>query len=100
MVRVGDDFYDEDFLSDNEIVELEDGDYAPMDDCVMIGDDWYLTDDDRICRPEDSDDYYLTEDCWQCEESGNWYTDATPSVEMDGSLYHPDHAPEQTTEEE
>jgi hypothetical protein len=100
MVRVGDDFYDEDFLSDNEIVELENGDYAHMDDCVMIGDEWYLTDDDRICRPEDSDDYWLTEDCWQCEESGCWYTDDTDYVEVDGNKYHPDHAPEQTTEEE
>jgi hypothetical protein len=100
VARVGHESYDVDYLSDNNIVELEDGDYAEMDDCVMIGDDWYLTDDDRICRPEDSDDYYLTEDCWQCEESGNWYTDDTASVEMDGSLYHPDNAPAQETEEE
>ena len=99
MVRVGDEFYDEDFLSDNGIVALEDGDYAQMDDCVLINDDWYLTDDDRICRPEDSDDYCLTEDCWQCEESGNWYTDDTACVEIEGCTYHPDHAPEQETTE-
>ena len=99
MVRVGDEFYDEDFLSDNGIVALEDGDYADMDDCVLINDDWYLTDDDRICRPEDSDDYCLTEDCWMCAESGNWYTDDTEYVEIDGCLYHPDHAPEQETTE-
>jgi hypothetical protein len=100
VVHVGDEVYDEDYLSDNGIVALEDGDYAQMDDCVLINDDWYLTDDDRICRPEDSDDYCLTEDCWQCEESGNWYTDDTASVEIAGCLYHPDNAPEQETTEE
>jgi hypothetical protein len=31
--------------------------------------------------------------CWQCEESGNWYTDSVDYVEVDGSKYHPDHAP-------
>jgi hypothetical protein len=98
-VEVNGEYYDEDYLSDNSIVALEDGDYAEMDDCVMVGDDWYLMDDERICRPEDSDDYWLTEDCWLCEESNNWYTDDTESVEIDGCLYHPDHAPEQTTEE-
>ena len=100
VARVGHESYDVDYLSDNNIVELYDGDYAEMDDCVMIGDDWYLTDDDRICRPEDSDDYWLIEDCWQCEESGNWYTDDTAYVEVDGNKYHPDNAPEQETEEE
>jgi len=100
MARVGDEFYDTEYLSDNGIVELENGDYADMDDCVFINDEWYLCDDERICHPEDSDDACLTEDCWLCEESNNWYTDDTASVEIDGSLYHPDHAPEQETEEE
>jgi hypothetical protein len=99
-VEVNGEFYDEDYLPDNNIVRLEDGDYAEMDDCVMINNDWYLTDDPRICRPEDNDDYWLTDDCWQCEESGGWYTHAIEFVEVDGKLYHPDNAPEQETTDE
>ena len=100
VVRVGDDFYDEDYLSDNEIVELENGDYASMDDCVLINDDWYLTDDERVVYCEDVEDYCLTEDCWQCGASGNWYTDDTAAViDAGGNMYHPDHAPEQETTE-
>jgi len=99
VVHVGDEVYDESYLSDNGIVELENGEYEDVDNCVSINDEWYHFDDERICRPEDSDDYHLTEDCWLCEESNNWYTDATASVEIDGCLYHPDHAPEQETTE-
>jgi hypothetical protein len=101
MVRVGDDFYDEDYIGDNGIVRLEDGDYAPMDDCVLINDDWYLTDDERVVYCEDVEEYCLEEDgCWQCEESGNWYTDETAAViDAGGNMYHPDHAPEQETTE-
>lgn len=100
MVRVGDELFDEIYLGDNDIVSLENGDYAHIDNCVEINGDWYVLEDERICQPEDSDDYCLTEDCWLCEESSNWYTDDTEYVEVDGNKYHPDHAPEQTTEEE
>jgi len=99
MVEVNGEYYHDDYLSDNGIVRLENGDYEEMDNCVSINDEWYHCDDERICRPEDRDDYCLIEDCWLCEESNNWYTDDTACVEVDGSLYHPDHAPEQTTEE-
>jgi hypothetical protein len=99
MVRVGDDFYDGDFLSDNGIVELENGDYAPMDDCVCVNDEWYETDDNRLCYAEDIEEYALKDDCWQCAESGNWYNDEDMQVEVDDKLYHTDHAPEQETTE-
>ena len=101
MVRVGDEFYDEDYLSDNGIVALENGDYAPMDDCVLIDDDWYLCDDERVVRCEDDDEYHLEDDgCWQCGASGNWYTEDTLAVvDAGGNMYHPDHAPEQETTE-
>ena len=100
VVHVGDEVYDEYYLGDNEIVRLENGDYASMDDCVCINDEWYDLDDSRVVRCEDDDEYRLAgDDCWQCEESLNWYTDDTKSVEVDGKLYHPEYAPEQTTEE-
>jgi hypothetical protein len=91
--------YDVDYLDDNEIVELNNGEYAPLDEAVEINGDWYHVEDDRICRTEDTDEFLLVDDgCWQCEESGNWYTDSIDFVEVEGCKYHPDHAP--TTDEE
>jgi hypothetical protein len=36
----------------------------------------------------------LKDNCWCCSESGNYYTNDEDYVEIDGDLYHPDHAPE------
>jgi hypothetical protein len=96
------DWYDSDYLDDNNIVELHDGDYTHSDNAVYIHseDAYYHCDDDDICYAEDSGQYELRDDCWQCTESGNWYTDDTDSVEVDGELYHPDHAPESDDEDE
>lgn len=100
VVHVGDEVYHEDYLGDNGIIELENGDYALMDDCVCINDEWYEFEDSRIVRCEDDGEYYLEDEgCWQCQESGNWYSDDVESIEVDCKQYHPDHAPEQTTEE-
>jgi len=85
--------YDVDYLDDNEIIELNNGEYAPLDEAVEINGDWYTIDDERVCRFEDTDEYGLTEDGWQCEQSCNWYTDAVDYVEVDGCKYHPDNAP-------
>ena len=86
--------YDVDYLDDNEIVELNNGEYAPLDEAVEVDGDWYHIEDERICRTEDTDEFLLVDDgCWQCEESGNWYTDSIDFVEVDGKKYHPDHAP-------
>jgi hypothetical protein len=86
--------YDVDYLDDNEIVELNNGEYAPLDESVEINGDWYHVEDERICRTEDTDEFLLVDDgCWQCEESGNWYTDSIDWVVVNGEKYHPDHAP-------
>jgi len=93
--------YDEDYLSDNEIVELENGDYEQMEEAIEINGDWYTIDDERICRFEDTDEYGLTEDGWQCEQSCNWYTDdCTDWVEINDVRYHKDYAPEQDDAED
>lgn len=91
--------YDVNYLDDNDIVELHDGEYEHRDNTVFIesSDEYYHCDDDDICYAEDTGRYELREDCWRCEESNNWYTDDEDNVEIDGSLYHPDHAPEQET---
>lgn len=88
--------YHTDYLDDNSIVEDVNGDYQHLDDVVFIESDgyYYPADDDRICYAEDIERYALSEDCWQCTDSGEWYTDAVDYVEVDGDKYHPDNAPE------
>ena len=94
-------YYDVDYLDDNEIVELNNGDYVPLDEAIEVDGDWYHIEDERICRTEDTDEFLMrNEGCWQCEESGNWYTDAVDCVVVDGNKYHPDNAPERIDEDE
>ena len=93
--------YHTDYLSDNNIVEDVDGSYQDIDDVVYIesADAYYPHDDDRICHAKNTSRYELTDDCWQCTESGDWYTDDVDYVEVDGDKYHPDNAPETADEE-
>ena len=95
-VYVGDDYYDVEYLSDNDIVELVDGEFAHIDDAVYIEscDGYYDCNDRAICYAEDTERYELVEDCWQCEHTKNWYTDNTDYVEVCGEKFHPDNAPE------
>ena len=86
--------YDADYLDDNEIIELNNGDYVPLDEAVEVNGDWFHIEDERICRTEDTDEFLMQEDCWQCTESGNWYTNSVDYVEANGDKYHPDNAPE------
>jgi len=87
--------YDEDYLSDNNIVELENGDYEDLENAVEVDGDWYHLDDERICRTEDTDEFKMVDDgCWQCAESGNWYTDdCIEWTEYEGQRYHDDYIP-------
>jgi len=90
------DYFDEDYLSDNEIVELENGDYEHMEEAIEINGDWYTIDDERICRFEDTDEYGLTEDGWQCAQSCNWYSDDCDKfTEYKGERYHDDYIPQE-----
>jgi hypothetical protein len=109
-VSVGGDYYDRDYLSDNNIVELENGDYCDLDDAVSVNDAWYHCDDDAIVC-DHAGDYQLRDDCvelhdgewaledeaWECAGSGNFYLhdDDTP-VEIDDNLYHEDYVPDNT----
>ena len=84
-VEVDGDYYDEDNLPDH-IVQLEDGDYAHIDDVVEVDGDYYLTDDDDIVYLEDSNVYALRDDCWQdCD--GKWHSSDEESLEIDGKTY-------------
>ena len=101
-VEVDGEWYHDEYLDDNDIVSLANGDYAHSDKAVFIEscDEYYHVDDDGICYAENTGQYELRNDCWKCTESGNWYTDDEDSVEVDGKLYHPDHAPEVDDEDE
>ena len=94
-------YYHVEYLSDNNIVELANGEYEDLDNCVEIDGEWYHTDDPDVCYAEDVEEYRLKDDCWQCEDSGNWYNDDSKQVMVDCKFYHADcpRLPEQTTEE-
>ena len=102
MIYVSGSYYDTEYLSDNNIVALADGEYCDLDEAVWIEsvDEYYHHNDRDICYAEDTERYELREDCWQCTETGNWYTDDTDYVEIDGDKYHPDDAPETETQDD
>ena len=87
-------YYHTSWLDANNIVELANGEYEHTDDAVEVGGEWYHIDDENICRTTDTDEFLLKDDgCWQCAESGDWYTDSVDYVEIDNTIYHPDNAP-------
>lgn len=113
-VCVDDEYYDRDWLGDNGIVELHDGEYCKMDDAVHVNDEWYHCDDETIVC-DHAGDYQLREDCvelhdsewaledeaWECAGSGNWYLEEdNDPVFIDGETYHEDYVPETDDEDE
>jgi hypothetical protein len=90
------DSYDVDYLGDNEIVELNNGEYEQMENAVEVDGDWYHIDDERICRTEDTDEFMRVDDgCWQCTHSGEWYTDSVDFIEVSGEKFHPKYCPDE-----
>lgn len=96
--REGDNYHDA-YLSENGIVELEDGDYAHQDNAVLATDDeWYHEDDEddtwvRLTVEYDGRDAAPIGDAWQCDRSGNWYHDDDDENEpyhIDGCTVHED----------
>jgi hypothetical protein len=89
-----DNTYHQDYLDDNGMVWDVDGNVVPESETCEIDGDYYLTDDKRVVCLENGT-YGLKEDCWQCTESGEWYSAGVDYVEIDGDKYYPDNAPEQ-----
>lgn len=103
-------WYDPEWLSDNNIVMLLDGEYCHQDDAVYVASDgeWYGDDDARICYTkagvyELRDDcveladgeWCLADDAWCCEHSGDWYENDVDSVTTKGGKrIHEDYADE------
>jgi hypothetical protein len=99
VIEVRGDYYHTSYLSDNSIVELHDGEFEHSDHAIYVDseDAYYYEDDEDICYAEDTNQHELKDNCWCCNGSGNWYTEDEDNVEIDGDLYHPDHAPEPET---
>lgn len=118
VVHVGDECYDEDYLGDNDIVRLHDGECVHSDNAVYIESvsEYYECDDEAICYDDYNDEYAMrdalvqlhdgsmchADNAWCCDESGDWYSedDTDDRVEVDGCTYHRDNAPEPETDEE
>jgi hypothetical protein len=91
--------YDRDYLDENGITELYNGEYAPVNDCIThgISGEHYI-----LCHvKEDSDmiiidDYcYDMSDVFFCEGSKEYYVlEEVDPVQIDDKFYHPDYAPE------
>jgi hypothetical protein len=113
-VHVDGEYYDSNYLGDNGIVELHDGEYCSMDDAVHVNDEWYHCNDDAIVQ-DHAGDYQMRDNCvelhdgewaledeaWECAGSGNYYLCADDEpVEVDGEMYHEDYVPETDDEED
>ena len=115
-VEVGGNYYDSEYLSDNDIVQLHDGDYVRNDDAVYIESEgeYYPSESEDVCYDEYNGQYELYDNCvqlhdgdfcrkddaWKCAATGNMYDDSTAHVTIDGEMYHPDDAPEQDDEDD
>lgn len=89
IVCVDDEYYHDQYLSDNGIVCLANGEYASVDDAVCIKDYWYHVDGQgEIWVYTEDENEQLIEDAWCCEHSGSWYSKDTEPVEIDGATYH------------
>jgi hypothetical protein len=108
-VEVDGDWFDEEYLSDNDIITLENGDYCKMDDAVCIDSngEWYESESDDICYTVDGK-YEMREDCvelengewcldseaWCCDHTGDYYqtSDCDSVTTKCGKIIHEDHA--------
>lgn len=103
-------WYDSNYLSENDIVELHDGDYCKSDDAVYIESqgEHYRADDDAVvydhagdwqmredCVLLENEEWALSDDAWCCAVSGDYYltADIDPVV-IHGLDFHPDTSAE------
>lgn len=118
VIHVGDEAYDEDYLSDNSIVCLNNGEYTHIDNAVFVESEseYYDSDDEYICYDDYNNQYELRDNCveladgsmcheddaWKCTHTHEWYNNDEEYVEVDGNRYHPDYVPatEETKEGE
>jgi hypothetical protein len=114
-VEADDEYYDCNWLEDNGIVRLHDGEYTHQDNAVYINsvDEYYPSESDYICYTQagewelredcvelENGEWCLTDEAWCCEHSGDYYAkdDVMGVMTKCGKLIHPDHAGEYETE--
>jgi hypothetical protein len=111
IIEVNNEYYDPEYVNDNNIVQLHDGEYMDSDNAVYIESEgeYYDCDDCDICCDYNGE-YQLVDDCvelhngewcltvdaWQCTHSDEWYIcgDDESVLTADGDIIHPDYADE------
>lgn len=110
-------WYDPEYLSRYDIVELDNGDYEHIDNAVHLEyrDIWVEMDDDCVVYCDHSSTYEHVDDCvqlengnwaleddaWQCEHDEKWYLNEEDSVETEcGKTVHAKYEDEYTTNTE
>jgi hypothetical protein len=116
-IEVDGEWYHDEWLSDNDIVELHDGSYAHSDNTVYVEseDAHYRDDDERVvytqagehemrsdCVELANGEWCLTDEAWCCGHTGDYYTnDEVAGVNtVCGKLVHPDHADQYQAQQE
>lgn len=82
--------YDPEFLADNNMVELHDGDIVSMDEAVYLetrGEYW-LADDDQVVFCEHDDVYEHIDDVVELEDGTYADPDNTWTCHVSGNIYH------------
>lgn len=87
-VEVDGEYYDEQYLGDNSIVQVYNGDYFHADNAVWIesANEYYPTDSYLVCCTADGEyemredcvklengEWCLTDDAWCCDHTGDYY---------------------------
>jgi hypothetical protein len=114
VTEVNGEYYDCNWLEDNEIVQLHDGEYCRQDDAVLIGsvDAYYPSESYDICFTKageyellsdcvelEDGEWCLSDDAWQCDHSGDYYENDVDSVTTKcGKRIHEDYADEYEVE--
>lgn len=117
MIEVDGEYYHDQYLSDNDIVELENGEYCHQDNavCIESNHEWHRVDSDDICHTVDGEyemredcvelengEWCLTDEAWQCEHSHDYYanSDCDSVTTKCGKTIHEDHADEYEMEDD
>jgi hypothetical protein len=109
VVSVGDEYYDSDYLSHNNIVVLADGDYVHSDDAIFVErlDEHHPADDcvycehsgehelQRACVELADGEWAHEDDAWCCDHSGDYYLNDEEGIRYEtecGKTVHIDYA--------
>ncbi len=88
---------DDEWICEDDCVYIDRGQkvgyYTHIDNCVMIGSDWWWKDDNAIVYCETDDESYEKVNCVYSEHQNDWIL-IGDSVTIDGKIYHENNIPE------